>query len=243
VTRILSFLVLTLLFMPTASAQEFNDAQKAQINKMFEAYLLENGETVIKSVEKYQEQKDEQDRQASKAKAKVLVDRIESGADLPMTGNKDGDITLIEFFDYNCGYCSRALEELVTVLEKDKNLKVVFFDMPILGPPSLEASKWSLAAHKQDKYFEYHSALLNHKGQKSEKTLEKLAKDLGLNIEQLKKDKDSKEIADMLTDNVEQATEMNIRGTPGFIINGEIFPGYMPADRIIEILKDMRSKN
>ena len=113
--------------------------------------------------------------------------------------------------------------------------------MPILGPASLDASKWSLAAHEQDKYFEFHQALLEHKGQKTENVYKKIASDLELDFEKLKKDKDSAEIEKTLKNNVEQAQAMNIRGTPGFIINDKIYPGYMPASRIEEILKDERA--
>ncbi len=241
--RLLPCLILMMFFIPTANAQEFTDAQKNQIQKMFEEYLLENGSTVIESVEKYQNEQEAQSRKLSEVKAKEFLKSLDGGKDLPMTGNKDGDITLVEFFDYNCGYCGRALEEIVTVLENDKNLKVIFLDMPILSPDSLETSKWSLAAHQQGKYFEFHQAIFDHKGQKNEKVFEKLAKDLGLDVEKLKKDKNSPDIEATLKNNVAKAQEMNIRGTPGFIINGQIFPGYMQAERITEILKEARANN
>ena len=116
-------------------------------------------------------------------------------------------------------------------------------DMPILGPSSLEVSKWSLAAQKQGKYFEYHQALLEHNGQKDEATFEKLAKDVGLDVKQLKKDKDDAAIEEMINKQIQQAQELGIRGTPGFIINGEVFPGYMPAAQIQEILATARNKS
>lgn len=238
--RFLTLLLISFFFVPNVQAQDFTAEQKKQIKKMFEAYLLENGETVIKSVEKYQNKKEDENRKAASLKAKEFLEKISTNNNLPMTGNKDGDITLIEFFDYNCGYCRRALEELVTVLKTEKNVKIIFFDMPILGPASLEASKWSLAAHKQGKYFEFHQALLNHNGQKDEQSMIKIAEDLKLDIKQLKKDKDSDDINATLEENVAQAQVMDIRGTPGFIINGEIYPGYMPAKQIKEIIKKAR---
>lgn len=224
------------------SAQDFTAKQQEQIKKMFEDYLLENGATVIKSVEKYQDVQEAENRKKSAEKAKEFLAEIESNKDLPMTGNKDGDITLIEFFDYNCGYCSRALEEIVTVLGKDKNLKVVFFDMPILSPASSEAAKWSLAAHKQGKYFEFHRAIFEVKGPKDDAAFEKIAQNLKLDVEQMKKDKESPEVEATLKNNVDQAQEIGIRGTPGFIINGQVFPGYMQADRITEIIAEERAK-
>lgn len=241
--RILTILTLALfLIVPNVQAQDFTDAQKTQIKKMFDEYLLESGENIVKSVEIFQTAQEEESRKVSEGHAKKLLEDIKTKNNYPATGNPQGDITLVEFFDYNCGYCTRALEELVKVLEKDKNLNVVFFDMPILGPPSLEASKWSLAAHKQGKYFEFHQTLLNHRGQKNEALFIKTAKNLGLDLEKLKADKDSEEIEDILKNNVEQAGKMNIRGTPGFIIDGTIYPGYMPSDQILNILADIREK-
>lgn len=243
-TRIFTFLTvlltLSLIVTPHAQAQEFSDKQTAEINKLIEAYLIENGETVIKSVEAYQNKQDEEARKNSEIKAKEFLTDLNKKDSFPMAGNPKGDVTIVEFFDYNCGYCTRALEELVTVIDKDKNLKVIFFDMPILGPNSLEASKWSMAAHKQGKYFEFHQKVMKHQGQKDEKVMEKIAKDIGLDLDKLMKDKDSKEVADLLQNNVQQAQAMNIRGTPGFIIDGQIFPGYMPADRILEIIEEAR---
>lgn len=238
--RLLTLIVLTLFISPAVNAQEFTAEQTTQIKKLMEEYLLENGKVVLESVEKYQDAQEAESRKASEKEAKKFLDNLKDKANLPMTGNKDGDITLIEFFDYNCGYCRRALDELVTVLEKDKKLRVIFFDMPILGPASFEASKWSLAAQKQGKYFEYHQALLNHDGQKDEATFKKLAKDIGLDVEQLEKDKEDKAIKTLLEENIAQAQSLGIRGTPGFIINGQIFPGYMPASKIIEIIKAAR---
>ena len=238
---LLALLALTTLSFSTASiAKDFTDKQKAEIQAMFKEYLLNNGQDVIQSVETFQNKKEEASRQEGEERAKIFLSTLSD--DMPMTGNKDGDITLVEFFDYNCGYCRRALEELQKVLDKDDNLKVVFFDMPILGPSSMEVSKWSLAAHKQGKYFEYHQALLNHNGQKDEATLEKITKETGLDVEQLKKDKDDATIARTLEKNVEQAQNMNIRGTPGFIIAGKVYPGYMPASRIESIIAEARKK-
>jgi len=240
VTRFLFLIAFAFCLASPVQAQDFTDAQKQQIQKMFKEYLMENGEVIVDSVDQYQTQKEEKDRAAANVKAKEFMEKLEKDGNFPMAGNKDGDITVIEFFDYNCGYCTRALDALVTVLEKDKDVHVIFLDMPILGPNSMEASKWSLAAHKQGKYFEFHRDLMNVKGPKNEDAVKKIAKKLDLDMKQLTKDKNSKEIADWLNDNVKQATAMNVRGTPGFIIDGQMYPGYMPSDRIFEILADIR---
>jgi len=233
----------TLIFFPhSVKAEEFTDAQKVELKKLFKEYLSESGGTILKSVTDYQEAVALKDAQQANEKAAEFSKTLDKSDDLPMTGNPDGDITLVEFFDYNCGYCRRALEEINKVLKDDKNLKVVFMEMPILGPPSVVAAKWALAAHEQGKYFEYHQAVMDHNGQKDEKTLEKIAKDLDLDIKQLKKDAESDEIRKIIDENIASAASLNIRGTPGFVIAGQIFPGFMQADRIRDILKQERAK-
>jgi protein-disulfide isomerase len=223
----------------TAQAQEFSDAQKAEIKRMFDEFLANSGEQVLKSVNTYQAELEAKDRAEASAKAKAFMEKIE-GQNLPMAGNPDGDITLVEFFDYNCGYCRKALEEIQTVLKEDDNVKVIFLDMPILGPSSMEIAKWSMAAQKQDKYFEYHQAIFDHNGQKTPEVLEKIAKDVGLDVKKLKKDKDSDEIREKIEDQVKQAQNIGINGTPGFIVAGELYPGYIPAAEIKKIIAEKR---
>jgi len=225
-----------------ANAQDFTEAQKAEINKMFEAYLMENGGKVLESVNKYQAELEQQAAAEAQDKAKAFMDKIATRSDLPVAGNPEGDVTLVEFFDYNCGYCSRALEEIQKVLTEDDNLKVVFVDMPILGPASFEVAKWSLAAANQDKYWEYHQAVMEHKGQKDESALIKIGKDLGLDTDQLKKDKEDPAVTAALNSNIEEARSMNIRGTPGFVIGNELSPGFIPAAEIKRIIAAQRAK-
>ena len=243
-TRFLSILALSICITfpicTSAQAQEFTAEQKKQIKQLFEDYLMDNGEKIVDSVSLYQAEKEEKDREAANVKAKAFMEKLEKDDNFPRTGNKKGDVTLVEFFDFNCGYCTRALDAIIEVLETDKNLNVIFLDMPILGENSMEASKWAMAAHKQDKYFEFHRQLMNVRGPKNEAAVQKIGKSLDLDMKKLEADKDSKEIADWLAENVKQAGEMNVRGTPGFIIDGKMYPGYMPAERINEILAEVR---
>ena len=241
---IITFLALAVFVMPqgyikTSQAQEFTDEQKVQFEKMMKNYLLNNGELILESVNKYQADLQEKDRAEAAVKAKVFMTEI-TKQDLPYAGNEKGDVTLVEFFDYNCGYCRKALTEIQKVLKDDKNIKVIFMDMPILGPQSLEASKWSLAAHRQGKYFEYHQEIMDHNGPKDDKNLERLAEKVGLDIKKLKQDKDDPKIVKDLETYVTKAQEMGIRGTPGFIIQDQIFPGYIPADQIKEVIAKAR---
>ncbi|MEM6812268.1 MAG: DsbA family protein [Pseudomonadota bacterium] len=222
-------------------AQELSDAQKQEIEALLKSYILENGEVILDGVNNYQEKLAQEQQEAAQKQAVEYVEKLSAQENLPMAGNKDGDITIVEFFDYNCGYCTRALEEIQTVLKRDDNVKVIFIEMPILGASSMEAAKWALASVNQGKYWDYHQAIMEFTGDKSERNLERLAKDVGLDVEQLKKDKDSQEINDTLNENIQAAQSMGIRGTPGFIIGKQVAPGYIPAARIQDIIKEQRA--
>lgn len=233
-----------LIFAPQKSqAEEFSDAQKAEIKMLFEQHLLDSGGIILQSVNQYQAELEVKDRKEAAKKAEGFIKGLDNQKNLPMAGNKDGDITIVEFFDYNCGYCRRALEELQTVINDDPNVRVIFIDMPILGPDSMEAAKWSLAAAEQGKYFEFHTAVMEHNGPATTEVLEGIAKDLDLDLKKLEKAKDSTEIQRTLDGNILQARDVGISGTPGFIFAGQVFPGFMPAERIKEVIAEHRKKS
>ena len=233
--------VALLSFPHTAKSQEFNDAQKAELEKMFNEYLMNNGELIIESVNKYQTQQVAAQQKEANEKAATLMAEFEKDDALPMVGNKDGDITIVEFFDYNCGYCRKALAEVQKLLKADENVKVIFLDMPILGPQSQVAAQWSLAAAKQDKYFEYHKEIMNHNGPKDVNSLKKLAKKVGLDIKQLEKDKDSDDVKKTISANLEKAKSLNIQGTPGFVIENQVARGYITADQMEKMIAEIRN--
>lgn len=218
-------------FPVTAKAESFTAEQKAEIQEMFKEYIMNNGDVLMDSVAKYQMD------QEAKRQEEALKNIKESSKELyssnsPHVGPDDADVTIVEFFDYNCGYCKKALTEVKALIKDDKKVKVVFKEFPIFGEPSMEAARWALAAQKQDKYFEFHAALMEFKGNKSEAVFEKIAKDLELDIDKLKKDKTSKEVEDEIKASMELAGKFGIRGTPAFIIGDDLSPGYVPAAQL-----------
>lgn len=230
---------LILSFAPV-QAQTLDAAQKTEIEALVKDYILKNPEVLIQSFENHRvAQETRLNEEANKAAAELIAQLNDN---IPSTGAKDADVVIIEFMDYNCGYCKRAFEELDVILKEDKKVKVYFIEMPILGPTSLEAAKWALAAHKQGKYFEYHTALMKHQGPKNESVLESKAKDVKLDIKKLKEDKESDEIRAELERNMSRANLMNITGTPGFIIGGEVVRGYLTLDQMKEAITEARKK-
>lgn len=148
----------------------------------------------------------------------------------------------MEFFDYNCGYCKRAIPDIQNVLKDDENVRFVFKEMPILGPSSRTAALWALAAHNQDKYFDYHVALMEFRGPKEEAQLEKLARDAGLDVEKMKQDIADGNIEEELNKVMSVASEIGVSGTPAFIVGETFIPGYIGEDGLKEAIKAEREK-
>lgn len=231
-----------LLVPATAQAEGFTPEQKKELEAMFEAYLLQNGDKVMQSVENYQVQ--EQVRQMEQAKANISNNAdylYNSGS--PSFGPEDADVTIVEFFDYNCGYCKKAIDELQEVLKDDDNIRVIFKEMPILAPTSHEAAQWALAADKQGKYFEFHSKLMHSTLPKNEDLFKKVAKELGLDMKKLEKDKDDPAVLAMIEKNIAMSKELGVRGTPAFIIGNEFSPGYIPAAQMKEMIAKTRASS
>ncbi len=226
---------------PAQAAEQFSADQKTEIEQMFKDYIMNNGEVVIEAVDAFRQKEEvaEQEKMAETIQSKMSV---LASADAPSAGNPKGDVTIIEFLDYNCGYCKKAWPDINTVLETDKNVHFIFREMPILGESSKVAAQWALAAQKQDKYFEFHSALMKFKGAKNEKTMLDISKKLGLDTDKMKKDANSKAIKKQLDADIALARSLGVSGTPAFIIGGEFYPGYLGKEGFKDAIKKARDK-
>lgn len=238
---LVTVLMLTATALPAKAESAFTEAQKKELEAMFKEYLLNNGGDIMQSVQKFQEAEAKKQLETAKENITKNSDYLYNSGS-PSTGPADADVTVVEFFDYNCGYCKKAVEEVKAVLGEDKKVKFVFKEMPILSPSSREAAQWALAADKQGKYFEYHVALMEFKGEKDAATLKKLAEGVGLDVAKLEKDKDLPEIAAMIDKNLEMSQQLGVRGTPAFIIGQEFSPGYIQLDQMKAMIKAAREK-
>ena len=223
-----------------AQNADFTQSQKDALGPIIKEYLKENPSVVVEALEEYRVQ---QEQEAMKAAQAGIQDNIAylTRADAPSVGNPEADVTVVEFFDYNCGYCKRAVPDIQNILKEDKNVRFVFKEMPILGPTSRTAALWALAAHEQGKYFDYHVALMEHRGQKTEEELEKLAKKVGLDAAKMKADIENGEIAKELDKSLEVARSIGVSGTPAFIIGDQFVPGYIGEDGLKNALEEARS--
>jgi protein-disulfide isomerase len=221
-------------------AAEFSSAEREAIEEIIHDYLLKNPDVMIEALRDAEERLN---READAKATKVISDRRSEIFDDPATpvgGNPHGDVSIVEFFDYRCPYCKQVLPALQTVLKEDHNLRFVYKEMPVLGPVSVVAAHAALAAQRQGKYEAFHTAMMATKGQITDDTVYKVAGSIGLDIDRLKQDMTTPEIDRALKANLALAEELNIRGTPGFIIGKKIVPGALDLDALKNMVAEAR---
>jgi protein-disulfide isomerase len=159
-------------------------------------------------------------------------------------GNPDGDVTVVEFFDYNCGYCKRALPELVKLIEGDDKVRVVFKELPIFGEESEWAAKAALAAGKQGKYFEMHQKLYAAPGKADKDKALRVAAEIGLDVPQLEKDMEDPAVIQALDETKEIAAKLGVQGTPLYLIGDRMIPGAPDDlhDQLVAKVAEIREK-
>lgn len=210
----------------SAASDAFDPTQKAAIEGIIKDYLLKNPEILIDMQAAY-EKKAEEARNAAAAKALAEHGKeLYANAALPTIGATKGNVTVVEFFDYNCPHCRDAIDPLVKLVDTDKNVRVVFVDLSIIGHQvSEETAKVVLAAQRQGKYWEMHRALMEKPGQVTRDTALKIGETLGLDMAKLKKDMDSPEVAAQLKANDDLRNNLAIEGTPHFIVDDKTIDG------------------
>jgi protein-disulfide isomerase len=180
------------------------------------------------------------------AAAAILKDqaRLFNSSHQVTLGNPAGDITFVEFFDYNCGYCKRALSDMMEVLKNDPKIKIVLKELPVLGPGSEEAAQVAVAVRMQDsgaKYLEFHQRLFGIRGQASKETALAAAKEAGFDIERIEKDVNGEEVRQTLEENLALAGELGIRGTPGYVVGKTVVPGAIGAAALMQQIQRERA--
>lgn len=224
----------------STSAMAADAMSKAQVQEIVHEFLMDNPEVIFESIENYRT-KQEADKQAQAAKNIEKYKDYLTSKDSPSAGNPNGDVTIVEFFDYNCGYCKKALSDVAATISDDDNVRFIFKEMPILSASSRDMARWALAANKQGKYFEYHVELMKMRGSKDTASFRKLGSDLGMDADQLEKDANSEAVKADIEKSVSVARELGVNGTPAFIINGEMYPGYLGPEGMKKAIKQARA--
>ena len=235
-TLTLSFFCLFGLVRPGAA-----EMTQAEIKQLALEAILENPEIIRQAITLLQQR----DEASSATQVQALLSEqrtlLERDPNAPVIGNNKGDVTVIEFFDYNCPYCKRAWSELNTVMAQDPDVRVVLREWPILGEASVYASRASLAARKQGRYVEFHNALMASKGRAQPASVMAIAKSVGLDTEQLKADMKSPEIDEHIETSMRLARALNFSGTPAYIIGDALAPGMVAADELKNMIAQARA--
>ena len=188
-------------------------------------YLMRNPQVIVDSVAALQERAEAEQEALAIAALDDQADEILRDRDSPVGGNPEGDVTLVEFFDYNCPYCRRVAPVVQEAQAVDAALRIVYKEFPILGPNSMVAAKAGLAAHRQGKYVAFHNALMAADGPTDEGAIEAVATAVGLEVEVLRRDMEDPAIAAAIERNLRLAQELRITGTPGFVIGRDVIRG------------------
>jgi protein-disulfide isomerase len=224
---------------------DMTDAERAAFREEVKAYLLENPDVIIEAMTVMQER---EDAAAAERDIQMLADNkaaiYENGNDW-VGGNPEGDITLVEFMDYRCGYCRKAYEEIEELVKSDGNIRFVMKEFPILGEQSLLSSQFAIAVkmlYGDEAYKAAHDALITLRGDATPETLATLAAQLGHDPAAVAAKMAEPDVMDIIKANHALATTMEINGTPTFVVDQTMVRGYVPLDGMRQIVEGQRNE-
>jgi protein-disulfide isomerase len=231
-------LVIAVAAAAPARAQSFNDAQRGEIERIVKDYLVAHPEVLQEVMSELEKKQTAAETEKQVAGVRAHREVLFNSAHQVTLGNPQGDVTMVEFFDYNCGYCKRALGDMLQLLKTDPKLKVVLKEFPVLGPGSKEAAEVAVAARMQDKsgkkYLEFHQKLLGGRGPADKARALAAAKDAGFDMARLEKDMTSDEVKVTLDENLRVAEAIGLNGTPSYIIGADVVIGAQGYDALKE---------
>lgn len=223
-----------------ASASVAATPDKAALGKSIRDYLIANPEVLVEAMQELERKQDSQrDTQAQKA-IQEHRDALVSDPESPVAGNPNGDVTIVEFSDYQCPYCKRAHAAVKSVLAADSKVRLVFKDLPILGEPSRIAALAALASQAQNKHLALHNALMEYSGKLDRDKIMEIAGSVGLDIAQLQKDMEDPKLKALIARNMELAQALGVRGTPAFVIGKQFAPGAVDANALKQMIAEAR---
>lgn len=222
---------------------DMTEAERAAFGEAVRTYLLENPEAIIDAMTAYQAKQDAAGAASDEEMVAMNAAEIFEDPGSWVGGNPDGDITVVEFMDYRCGYCKKAFAEVEELVRADGNIRFVLKEFPILGEESTTASRFAISVlqlYGADDYKATHDALMTLRGAPDEATLRRLSADLGLEADALLARMDSDEVSAVIAANYALAERMAISGTPTFVMGGQMLRGYVPLDAMQQIVAEAR---
>jgi protein-disulfide isomerase len=223
---------------PVASAQSFSDTQRGDIEVIVRNYLVTHPEVLEEAMAELNKRQAAEEAKKHEANVTQNANTIFNSPRGVVLGNKDGDVTFVEFFDYNCGYCKRAMADMLDLMKADPKLKVVLKEFPVLSPGSVEAAQVAVAVRMQDpsgkKYLDFHQRLLGGRGPADKAHALAAAKDAGLDVARIEKDMASPEAKATIEENFKLAESMGMNGTPSYVIGKQVVIGAIGLEGLKE---------
>ena len=219
----------------------FGEQETRAIESIARDYLIRNPDVILRSLEALQAREDAAKAEQIRLSVRQNREALERDPNSPVGGNPEGDVTVVEFFDYRCPYCKRVAPDVEQLLASDGNIRLVYKEWPILGPESVFAARAALAAREQGRYLEFHERVMNQQ-QVTERSVIDAAEDLGLDVDRLRADMEAPAVTAHLETTMELANLLEIGGTPAFVIGDQLLPGAASLDRLRSLVEDARSR-
>ncbi|MFP4239306.1 DsbA family protein [Rhodosalinus sp.] len=222
---------------------DMTESERAAFRAEVREYLLDNPEVIMEAVAVLEQRETASQEAADREMIGALEDEIFDDGYSWVGGNPEGDVTLVEFIDYRCGYCRRAHDDVNELVESDGDIRLVIKELPILGPDSMASSRFAIATKQIAGDEAYHAAmeaLIQMTGEVNEITLERLAESLGLDADRILVQMESPEVTEVISETRALAQRLGINGTPTFVLPDRMVRGYMPLDGMREIVADVR---
>jgi protein-disulfide isomerase len=225
-------------------AQSISDAQRGEIEKIIREYLIKHPEVLQDAMAELEKKQAADEAAKNQAAIKDNAEAIFNSPRQVVIGNPEGDVTFVEFFDYNCGYCKRAMVDMFDLMKHDPKLKIVLKEFPVLGPGSIEAARVAVAVRMQDKtgkkYIDFHQKLLSGRGQADKARALAVAKEIGMDMARLERDLSSAEVKATLEESLKLAEKLGLNGTPSYVIGSNVVVGAVGLDKLKENVNTAR---
>lgn len=225
------------MLSPAAFAQSLDEGRVKEL--VLEA-IRENPDIIREAISILQTQEAEEQAAQAALALQQSRDALENDPNAPVLGNPDGTVTVVEFFDYNCGYCRRVFGNVKELVDGDKDVRLVMREWPILGEESVFAARASLASRNQGKYEAFHNALMANQGRATEASVMSIAKQVGLDVDQLEIDMNSAEIDAHIQASHELTQALGLNGTPAFVFGDQVVPGAIELDQMKQLVEGIR---
>ncbi|MFN0263330.1 DsbA family protein [Tepidamorphus sp. 3E244] len=225
---------------PSEQIIALNDTQRDEVRSLVRETLIDNPEILEEVSVALEQKRSEAENDRRKGMISERKDLIFSSAADHVAGNPEGDVTIVEFFDYNCPYCQRALGDIQELIESDPNVKVVFKEFPVLSEESYDAALVGIAMEKQNLYMPFHDKLLMHQGRANKATALQIAQDLGADMAKLEADMADPAAIETLRGTHSLADDLGINGTPAYVIGDEVLVGLAPLTELKKQIANVR---